>query len=129
MKLQWKQILFENMSYKIVALFISLILWVTILGRRDFQVTKTIELDVVAPIGLVVESQSVERVKLKVSGPRTALRRFLETGSGPVLTVDVSSEGLGEHRVVIPTQRLDLPFGVKVISVHPSEVLIKLGKP
>lgn len=128
MKISWKQIVVENFSYKIVALFISLILWVTILGRRDFQVTKTVDLDVVAPIGMVVESQSVEHVKLKVSGPRTALRKFLETGAAPVLTVDLAGADVGVHRVPIPTQKIDLPFGVKLISVRPSEVEVKLQK-
>ncbi len=128
MKFSWKQIVVENFSYKLVALFISLILWVTILGRRDFQVTRNIELDLVPPPGIVLQSQSVNSVKVKVAGPRTALRRFLEGGNAPILTLDLGEYGPGTHRVQIPTQRLDLPFGVKVISVRPSEIEVKLAK-
>jgi YbbR domain-containing protein len=127
MKTTWKQTIFDNFSYKLVALFISLILWVTILGRRDFQVTKSVELDLVPPIGMVVDSQSVDHVKVKVAGPRTALRRFLESGAG-VLTVDLAGYDPGAHRVSIPTQKFDVPFGVKVISVRPSEIDVHLQK-
>ena len=57
MKVPWRQFLFENFSYKLVALFISLILWMTILGRRDFQVTKSIELDLMPAVGMVILAQ------------------------------------------------------------------------
>lgn len=126
MKISWRAVFFENVSYKIVALFISLILWVTILGRRDFQVTKNVELDLAVAVGVVLESQSVDHVKVRVAGPRTALRKFLETGATQVLSVDVSGYKPGAYRVTIPTQKLDLPFGVKILSVKPSEVEIHL---
>lgn len=126
--MSWKQIVFDNFSYKIVALFISLILWITILGRRDFQVSKNVEVDVAVPAGVVVASQSAEHVKVKVSGPRTALRKFLEGGGSGIVTLDLSRHGPGLHRVAVPTQRLDLPFGVKVISVRPAEVEIRLER-
>jgi len=125
-KFSWRALFFENVSYKIVALFISLILWVTILGRRDFQVTKNMELDLSVAQGMVVESQSVEHIKIRVSGPRTALRKFLETGATQVLNLDLSGYRPGAHRVSIPTQRLDLPFGVKILSVKPTEVEVRL---
>jgi hypothetical protein len=125
-KISWKSLVLENFSYKIVALFISLILWVTILGRRDFQVTKNIELDLSAAPGVVLEAQSVEHIKVRVAGPRTALRKFLEAGATQVLSVDVSGFKPGVYRVTIPTQKLDMPFGVKILSVKPSEVEVRL---
>jgi len=128
MNIPWKQLLVENFSYKLVALFISLILWFTILGRRDFSVTKNIELDLVPPIGYVLQGPSSDHIKVKVSGPRTALRRFLESGSSPVLSIDLQGYEEGTFRVPIPLNRLDLPFGVKVISVRPTEVEVKLTK-
>ncbi|MBX2996075.1 MAG: hypothetical protein KF681_14710 [Bdellovibrionaceae bacterium] len=126
MRISWKAVFFENFSYKVVALFISLILWVTILGRRDFQVTKNVELDLAVATGVVLESQSVDHVKVRVAGPRTALRKFLETGATQVLNVDVSGYKPGTYRVTIPTQKLDLPFGVKILSVKPAEIEIHL---
>lgn len=128
MKINWKQVVFENFSYKLVALFISLILWMTILGRRDFQVTKNVELDIVPAVGMVVEGQSVERVKVKVAGPRTALRKFLDMTSSPILSLELNYNEAGSYTVAIPTQKLDLPFGVKVISIKPSEVQVRLQK-
>jgi hypothetical protein len=40
LKKRWTSYVTENFSYKMVALFISLILWLTILGRRDFVLSK-----------------------------------------------------------------------------------------
>lgn len=128
MKINWKQVIFDNFSYKLVALFISLILWMTILGRRDFQVTKNVELDIVPSSGMIVESQSVDRVKVKVAGPRTALRKFLDMTSSPILSLEVGDNVSGLYTVAIPTQKLDLPFGVKVISIKPAEVQVRLQK-
>ena len=128
MKLTAKQVIFENFSYKLVALFISLILWMTILGRRDFQVTKNIELDLVPPTGMVLQSQSTEHVKVMVGGPRTALRKFLDSGTSPVLTSELPPSPEGVRRVAISPQKLDLPFGAKVISINPSEVEVRLQK-
>ncbi|MBK7892579.1 MAG: hypothetical protein IPJ84_17540 [Bdellovibrionales bacterium] len=41
----WKDSLFENGIYKIVSLVVTLILWVTILGRRDFVLTKDMDVE------------------------------------------------------------------------------------
>lgn len=109
-----------------MALFISLILWFTILGRRDFQVTKSMELDLNVSNSMVVESQSVDHIKVRVSGPRTALRKFLDSGATQVVNLDLSRYSPGDYRIAIPLQKLDLPFGVKVISVKPSEVEVKI---
>ena len=35
----------DNFSYKIVALFIALILWLSILNKRDFILTKEVDID------------------------------------------------------------------------------------
>ena len=36
-KRTWMRYITENGSYKLVALFVTLILWITIMGRRNFD--------------------------------------------------------------------------------------------
>ncbi|MEI7973561.1 MAG: hypothetical protein WCH11_04255, partial [Bdellovibrio sp.] len=107
-----RELFTQHLSSKAVALMISLILWVTILGRRDFVVTKDIEVEVNVPQTQQVLSVSTERVRVKVSGSRNNLRRFIDSGASQVVIVDASSKLPGKYDLPIPTYKLDLPFGV-----------------
>jgi YbbR domain-containing protein len=108
------------MSYKLVSLFIAAVLWVTILGRRDFTLTKNIEVELFASQGLVVNSVSADTVKIKVSGPRNAIKKFIDSGLNQVITIDVTKYGEGNIEVEIPVHKIDVPFGVKIVSIRPS---------
>lgn len=126
MKRKWKDVVTENFSYKVVALFISLILWITILGRRDFSLTKSLEVELMSGSNQTVISQSVETVKVKVTGPRTALKKFMDSGLSQLITIDVSQRGGGDIEVEVPLKMIDVPFGVKVVSVRPSVIKAKI---
>ena len=126
MRRRWRDTLTDNLSYKIVSLFIALILWLTILGRRDFSLTKTIDLELMTGPNKVVVTQNVEIAKVKVSGPRTALKKFMDSGLSQLLIIDISDKGEGEFDVEIPLSQIDVPFGVKVISVKPPVIRAKV---
>jgi YbbR domain-containing protein len=118
----------DNLSYKVVSLFIALILWLTILGRRDFSLTKTVEVELIPGIGQVITQQSADSVKVKVTGPRTALKKFMESGMSQLISIDISKKGDGEIEVEIPIKQIDVPFGVKVISIKPSVVRARVER-
>ncbi len=118
----------ENLSYKLISLFIALILWITILGRSDSISTRQVEVEVITSPGIVVASQSAEKIKIRVSGPRTALRRFVENGLSQVVTLDLSANREGLYQTHIPREKVDLPFGVRLLSISPEMIDIKLEK-
>jgi YbbR domain-containing protein len=126
MRTRWKHMVTDHLSYKVVSLFIALILWVTILGRRDFSLARSFEVEFLTSPHQTLVFQSVEEVKVKVSGPRTALKRFMETGISPMISLDISKKPDGEHEIKIPIERIDVPFGVKVTSVRPATIKVKL---
>jgi len=126
MKIRMKDLLFENFSYKMVSLFIALILWLTILGRRDFTLTKSIEVEMIPGNSQAVISQSVDTIKVKVSGPRTALKKFMDSGIGQLMSVDISKLGDGDLDVQVPIRQIDVPFGVKIISVKPPVIRVRV---
>lgn len=119
MKIDLVELVTENWAYKLVALFIALILWLTILGRRDFVTSKSVELDLLTAPGHVVATQSAESIRVKVSGSRTALKKFMDSALSHSLTVDISKYGSGVVDVEIPVDKLEVPLGVKVIGVRP----------
>ena len=128
MKAKWSSVVVENFSYKMVSLFIALILWLTILGRRDFSLTKTIDVELIPAAGAIVSMQSVDSVKLKVSGPRAALKKFMESGMSQLVSIDVSKKGEGSIEVEVPLRQIDLPFGVKVMSVKPTVIRAQINR-
>ena len=123
-----KDLYSENISYKLVSLFIALILWLTILGRRDFVISKEVDIEIATGQGLSLASQSVDKIKVKVSGPRGALKKFVDSGLSQMVTVNAASKSEGEYELEIPTYKIDVPFGVKVIQVRPSTVKVQIKK-
>ncbi len=128
MKRRFSNVLTENFSYKVVALFISLILWLTILGRRDFVLSKNIDVDLVTAPGTQVVAQTADHIKIKVSGPRASLRKFLENAVSQNITLDISQKGEGLIIVDIPLQKIEVPMGVRILGVRPNQIQAEVVK-
>lgn len=122
----WRNKILENGSYKLVALFVTLILWVTILGRRDFVLSKDMDIEFLLPRTIAVaETNRERRVTVKVSGPRVALKKF--AANPGTITIDLGRQAEpGPVKAVITTRNVEVPFGVKVLSVTPDVINIHL---
>lgn len=121
----WKHTILDNGSYKLVALFVTLILWVTILGRRDFVLARDVELEYQVPKHLRLKPTDIpQKVTVKVSGTRMALKRFSKASD--VVPVDLNRAEPGPYRFVITPRILDLPVGVKVISITPEVLSLQI---
>lgn len=122
MRRDWMAMLTENFSYKLVALFITLILWLTILGRRDFVLSKKIDVELQTRPGQVVVAQTADNIRVKVSGPRAALKKFMENPQSQSLVIDVSERGEGVLDVDVPLNKIDVPMGVKILGIRPNVI-------
>jgi YbbR domain-containing protein len=120
----WKDWILENGSYKLVALFVTLILWVTILGRRDFTLSKDMDIEFLLPRAIAVAQAGDHHVTVKVSGPRMALKKFAQNPG--TITVDLGRAQPGTVTAKISPRSIDVPFGVKVLSVSPETVSVTL---
>ena len=119
--------IFENGSYKLVALFISLILWLTILGRREFVVGKEIEVDFSVAENLVVAGQSSDRIRLKISGPQPLLKKYKESSQS--LQLSLADKPAGLYEIEMNAAKLDIPAGIRVLSVKPSQIRVEITAP
>ncbi len=119
--------IFENGSYKLVALFISLILWLTILGRREFVVGKEIEVDFTVAENFIVTGQSSDRIRLKISGPQPLLKKYKESSQSLQLSLVDKPPGL--HEIEMSATKLDIPAGIRVLSVKPSQIRVEISAP
>jgi len=128
MKRNWTANITHHFSYKLVSLFISLILWLMILGRRDFILNKNVDVDFVTAPGYSLTTQGADHVRVKVSGPRTALRKFMGSGMSSSVTVDISDHQEGVYDIEIPVNKVDVPLGVKVIDIKPRTIKVEVIK-
>ncbi len=122
MKRRLSGVITENFSYKVVALFISLILWLTILGRRDFVLSKNIDIELITAPSKQVFAQTSDHIKIKVSGPRSALKKFIDSSFSQSMTIDISQRGEGVIYVDIPLNKIEVPLGVKILGVRPNQI-------
>ena len=122
MKRRLSGVITENFSYKIVALFISLILWLTILGRRDFVLSKNIDIELVTAPNKQVVAQTADHIKVKVSGPRSALKKFIDSSFSQSIPIDISQRGEGVIYVDIPLNKIEVPLGVKILGIRPNQI-------
>ena len=116
--------IFENGSYKLVALFITLILWLTILGRREFVVNKEIEVDFTVSENLLVSSQSSDKIKIKLSGSQPLLKKYKETSQ--TLLVNLSDRPIGIYEIEMNASSVEVPMGIKILSVKPSQIRVEI---
>lgn len=117
-----KEFFTENVSSKIVSLFIALILWLTILGRRDFVQSKDIDVEIYASAPYQVMKQSSDHLRVRVSGSRNALKKFIDGNHSQTVFIDISSEGEGIHQVEIQSSKIDVPIGVRVVNIKPNVI-------
>lgn len=114
----------ENAGYKVVAFFVTLILWITILGRRDFTLVRDFNVNIAIPEAYRLVAQSDKAVQVRVSGSRMALKKFSSQDGNIEIEVVKAEEGI--RYVTIPIESIDLPFGVRVQSITPARVQIQL---
>jgi len=121
-----KSMILDNLSYKVVSLFVALILWISILGRRDFVTTKEMDVNIIVGSGYAVSAQSHDRIKVKISGSQPILKKYKDALKSIVFDLSDSQEGLVE--IDIPNTRIDVPDGIKVLSVRPNVLRVEISK-
>lgn len=120
----FKSFFSDNLSYKVVSLFVALILWISILGRRDFVTTKEMEVIFRLPQGYMVASQSHDKLRVKISGSQPVLKKYKDSFNKVAFDLADSGEGLVE--IDVPNNRIEVPNGVKVLNVKPNVIRVEI---
>ncbi len=114
----------DNMSYKFVALGVAMVLWMSMLGRKDSTLVKEFELQVLLPPKVELQTQIPQIVKVEVGGPRVALKKINQMN--PVFTIDLTSARPGRQVVELSRDGLNLPIGARVLTIEPKEFTVVL---
>lgn len=124
--LSLKERIMENGSYKVVSLFVALVLWVAILGRKDFELNHKVALKFQIPAYAKVSNRVTDQVRIRVSGPRLALKRFSDANSD--LKIDLRGVGIGRTNLRIHEDDFVLPNGIRVLTISPSFLSIDIDE-
>ncbi len=125
---KFSDILTENLSYKIVSLFIAIILWLTIMGRRDLILTRSIDIEFKTAAHYRIVGQTADQIRLRLSGPRSSLKELMGEVKGKSLEVDISDRGPGIFDIDVPVNRIEIPTGVRILNIRPNLVRVEVVK-
>jgi YbbR domain-containing protein len=114
----------DNLSYKFVALGVALILWMSMLGRKDSTLMKDFELQVLLPQSVELATPVPQIVKVEIAGPRVALKKINQMA--PLFTVDLTAAKPGRQAVQLTRDGLNLPIGARILSIEPNEFIVML---
>ena len=118
--------LYENGSYKVVALLITLILWITVLGNKDQILNQYVKLNFLVPKDHIIANGVTDQVQLQISGSRLSLKK-LARGIDPI-DIDLEDARPGRTIVTIPTDKIALPFGAQISSVNPATLVVDIDR-
>lgn len=125
-KYNWKVYFTHNSSYKIIALMITLLLWLLVIGREHKVESKEFPVEITPPKGYIVTKVEPETITVKVKGhPKLMNRFFLRQRS-----IDFSVDKFRKThlRLRVTEDKINLAFGVKLVSLSPRMVFIELQK-
>lgn len=116
----------ENSSYKIVALLITLILWIIILGSKEDTMVMKIAVDYNVPKDMKLVGSVPNEVVFWISGSRLGLKKYNEHPE--TLSVDLTAEPEGLIVKRFDKDGLNLPTGLRVTSLSPTTIRGRLEK-
>lgn len=114
----------ENTSYKIVALLITFILWIIIMGTKDSVTVKLVSVEFILPKDLTIANSVPREVAFRAAGPRLVLKKFLE--SKEPMIIDLGSAQEGTTTVRLHADSINSPPGVRILSMSPNTITPKL---
>ncbi|MFK8138421.1 MAG: hypothetical protein AB8E15_08680 [Bdellovibrionales bacterium] len=121
-----KSIFTNNVSYKLVAFLIAILIWLLILGRGHQTAEHIMLIKLNLPEGYIVKSTSADDVKIKVKGAPRLIKRFkVDNPDVDIMSIKAKT---GVQRLRVPTGKLLTPLGLRLVSYQPRYIRIELEK-
>lgn len=109
-----------------VALVISIILWMTVLGGERVEITKSFQFDYQLPEQLMIANAVPTELSFRVSGPQAFIKDF--ENRSITRSIDLTKAELGDYEVEISEEMLDLPLGLHLVSAPQDSIVLKLDR-
>lgn len=118
----------ENFVWKLFSLTASIALWIAFAGETEIATSVPVNVQYRhVPDNVEVSSDRLDRLFLKVRGPVARLTAANLSESTLILDLD-HIELPGDHTFTIGESNLDLPAGISLVRVVPSQVRISIDR-
>ena len=115
----------HNCGLKLLALVVSFLLWAAYTSEPFVEVGYVAPLEYLnIPTHLELAGEVQTHVRVYVRGRAAVLRRLSPTVLA--IQVDLASAVSGESLVRITASQIDVPLGLEVVRIIPSEVRVRL---
>lgn len=116
----------KNWVLKLLSLFFAIFLWYFVAGEDKVDMTVKIPVELInLPQDLIVANEYKRELEVTVSGPRGLIRNM----AGEVTrTIDLEKATQGPVVIKNDTKSIPMPWGVQVLRVKPSEMIVQLDK-
>lgn len=102
-------------------------LWFVVFNRKEFIVSWDLQVQTVLSPDQVLVSQTTEKIRLRLSGPRSLVKSYRENTTSRNLKIDLSKRGEGVFEIDVSGNMIDVPRGVKVLSVRPNLLRVEIA--
>ncbi len=116
----------ENFSYKVVALFIAIILWLTILNRREHVMETELKLNLNVGSNQRVLFQSHKEIKVYILTSRANYKKWMAEVLNQPISIDLSKKQSGSFDLELTAQNLNITNEIKLKKITPSSIRVEL---
>jgi YbbR-like protein len=123
-----RRAVFRDVGLKLLSLLVAFALWFFVnAGERDTEAALQVPLELRnIPAHLMLVSPRTDFIDLRVSGPRTLLRRI--DRDRLAMSLDLSGVRPGPAVFRLRPEALELPRGVNVVRLTPSEITLEVAR-
>lgn len=121
----WRRTKKDIWIIRFVALIISVILWILVMGGKKVSLSKPVALDFQLPPHLMLSNQPPTDVLIRVVGPQAFLDEFDRRKL--VIPINLLKSRAGDMELKIEPEMLKIPLGVQLESITPKTIPLKLG--
>jgi len=117
--------LFENLTLKVIALVLAIIIWFFVVGEKKSEVRLTVPLELRnLPEQMEIVDQSHSQAEVVIRGFSSVVKRL--TPGDIDVHIDLSNVRIGTNSFALSPNDITVPVGTTVLQVSPAEVAITL---
>ena len=110
---------------KLLSIVIAATLWVVVFGSRTIEITKEIPFEVISSDDQILVDPVPEKITFRLVGPKAFMRNVTSRIEDPIrANVKDLKTGVFTHRIY--SDALKLPLGVKVQSINPNVIQLRV---
>lgn len=127
MKKSWKNWFTTNLSYKLVALFVTIVLWISVKGEKEISFID-IPIEFELSIDQIIMNVVPHKVRVEIMGPRVVLKKYFHSSENLKIIKNFKNEKAGGRLVYLNRDEIPLTRGLKIISITPESFYVQLQK-